>query len=176
MSADDERSRLELRRDEEQLHERGRAPDSRFARLYGAHPWHLVAMLGLAVVTAYAVTRLLGGPALIKIVIWFVGAAVVWDLLLGPAYAGGDALLRKALGRARSSGVRPLNYVRVPLALSSLLLLVWAPLILQRSESIYQAKSGLRQDPYLERWLAVTAVLLLVSGALYALAVRRARR
>lgn len=172
----DDRSRLELHEQDEQLHERGRARDSRFARRYGAHPWHLVAMLGLAAVTAYAVSRLLGDPALIRIAVWFVGAAVVWDLLLGPAYAGVDALLRATVGRVRASGVRALNYVRVPLALSSLLLVVWAPLILQRSEGVYQAKSGLRQDPYLERWLAVTAVLMLASAALYAVAVLRARR
>lgn len=175
MTTDDD-SRLELREDEEIQHERARARDSRFARLYGAHPWHLVAMLGLAAVTAYAVTRLLGGPALLNIAIWFVGAAVVWDLLLGPGYAGVDALLRATVGRVRASGVRPLNYVRVPLALSSLLLVVWAPLILQRTESIYRAKSDLLQDPYLERWVAVTAVLVLASALLYAVAVGRARR
>ena len=164
------------RREEQALHESGRSRDTAFARLYGAHAWHLLAMLGLGAVTAYTVSRLLDDPALWRIALWFVGAAVVWDLLLGPLFAGGDAGLRAVLGRVRAGGVRPLNYVRVPAALSSLLLLVWAPLVLQRSEPVYAAKTGLSQDPYLERWLLVSLVLFLLSGLAYAAAVLRARR
>lgn len=149
---------------------------ARFARLYGARVWHLLVLLALAAVTAYAVSRLLDDPALWRIALWFVGAAVVWDLLLGPAYAAADAGLRAVLGRLRTRGVRPLNYVRVPAALSSLLLLVWAPLILQRSEGVYRAKTGLTQDPYLDRWLVVTAVLFAAAAAAYVVAVLRARR
>ena len=145
-----------------------------FRRLYGAAWWHLAALLGCFALTGYAVSRLLDDlPVLLRIAVWFVGAAVVWDLLLGPALALGDRALRAALGRAR---VPVLNYVRVPALLSLLLLLVWLPLIAQRSEQVYRFKSGLTQDPYLERWLAVTAVLWAVSAAAYGLAVLRARR
>jgi hypothetical protein len=164
------------RADDDALHESGRRRDTRFTRLYGAAPWHLATMLAFGAVTAYAVSRLLGDPGLWKIAIWFVGSAIVWDLLLGPLYAGGDAALRPLARRARVRGVPPLNYVRVPVLLSSLLLFVYAPLILQRSEGVFQAKAGLSQDPYLERWLAITAVLLSLSALAYAVAVLRAGR
>jgi len=172
MTRDDDAS---FRGDEQAQHETGRARDTAFVRRYGAHLWHLLVLLALAAVTAYTVSRLLGDPALWRIALWFVGAAVVWDLLLGPLFAGADALLRAGARRAPGR-VRPLNYVRVPAVLSSLLLVVWAPLILQRSEQIYRLKTGLTQDPYLQRWLAVTAGLFLLSGLTYAVAVLRARR
>jgi hypothetical protein len=142
-------------------------------RLYGASPWHLVALLGCFTVTAYAATRLLDElPVLLRIAVWFVGAAVVWDLLLGPALALADRLLRP-LGRLR---VPALNYVRVPALVSLLLLLVWLPVILQRSEPVFRVKAGLTQDPYLGRWLALTAVLFTASALAYGVALLRAAR
>jgi hypothetical protein len=147
-----------------------------FVRRYGAQPWHLLSLLGCFALTGYAVSRLLGDlPALLRITIWFVGAAVVWDLLLGPALAAGDRLLRP-LRRVRPRGVSPLNYVRFPALLSLLLLVMFLPLIRQRSEAVFRAKSGLSQDPYLGRWLAVTAALFALAGLAYAVAVLRARR
>ena len=142
-------------------------------RLYGAAPWHLLVLLGLLAVTAYTGTRLLGDPALLRIAIWFVGAAVVWDLVLGPLVALADRGLQAALGRGH---VPLLNHVRVPALLSGLLLLLFAPLVLQRSEGVYAAKTGLSQDPYLERWLAVTAVLFAASALAWVVALLRARR
>ncbi len=146
-----------------------RVPSGPFRRLYGASPWHLVALLGCFALTAYAVGRLLDDlPVLLRIGIWFVGAALVWDLLLGPALALGDRLLRP-LGPV-------VNYVRVPALLSLLLLAVWLPVILQRSEGVFRVKAGLTQDPYLGRWVAVTAVLFAGSAVAYAVRVLRARR
>ncbi len=146
-----------------------------FAGRYGAKPWHLLSLLGCFALTGYAVSRLFGdSAALVRIAIWFVGAAVVWDLVLGPALAVGDSGLR--LVTRRVHGVSLLNYVRLPALLSLLLLVMFTPLIFQRSEQIFQLKAGLSQDPYLERWVAVTAVLFALSGAAYAVAVLRARR
>jgi hypothetical protein len=154
-----------------------RVEGTRFRRLYGASPWHLVALVGCFALTGYAASRLLDDlPVLVRITIWFVGAAVVWDLLLGPLVALVDRLLRSVLGRSDRPRVSPLNYVRVPLLLSALLLLVWAPLVLQRSEGVFRVKAGLLQDPYLERWLAVSGVLAACSAAAYALALLRAGR
>jgi hypothetical protein len=141
-------------------------------RRYGASPWHLLALLTLLAVTGYAASRLLEDPVLLRIVVWFVGAAVVWDLVVGPLLALADRGLRAVL---RGGPVPALNYVRVPALLSGLLLLLFAPLVLQRSEGVYAAKSGLAQDPYLGRWLALTAVLFVGSGLAYAVALRRAR-
>ena len=144
---------------------------TRFRRLYGAAPWNLLALLACFALTGYAVSRLLDDlPVLVRIAIWFVGCAVVWDLLLGPALALVD---RGLSGVLRGPAV---NYVRVPAIVSGLLLLVWAPLILQRSEQIFRLKAGLTQDPYLERWLAVTAVLFALSAVTFGLSRLRARR
>jgi hypothetical protein len=44
-------------------------------RRYGASPWHLAALAGCFALTAYAVTRITGDPALLRIAVWFVGAA-----------------------------------------------------------------------------------------------------
>ena len=150
-----------------------RVPGGPFRRLYGASPWHLFAMVAMLAVAGYTASLLLDDlPVLLRITIWFVGAAVVWDLVLGPLLGLADFGLRAALRRGR---VPLLNYVRVPALLSGLLLLLFAPLVLQRSEGVYAAKTGLSQDPYLGRWLAVTAALFLASGVAWALANRRAR-
>jgi hypothetical protein len=143
---------------------------------YGASGRHLLALAACFLVTAYVVSRLLDDPALLRIAVWFVGAAVVWDLVLGPALALADRLLRASAGRVRTAGVPLLNFVRVPAALSVLLLLVWAPSVLRRSEGVYAAKTGLSQQPYLGRWLAVTAVLFAASALAWGLSVARARR
>ena len=154
-----------------------RGEDRRFVQLYGAKPWHLLSLLACFAVTGYAVSRLFGdSAALIRIAIWFVGAAVVWDLVVGPALALGDSALRPVTRRVRVRGVSPLNYVRFPALLSLLLLMMWTPLIFQRSEQIYQKKSGLLQDPYLERWAAVAGVLLLLGAVAFAVSVLRAGR
>ena len=143
-------------------------------RHYGAGPGQLVALLLSFVLAGYAVSRLLDDlPVLLRIGVWFVGAALVWDLLLGPALAAVDRALRPL---SRLGPVPVLNYVRVPLLVSGLLLLVWAPLVLQRSAPTFMRKSGLSADPYLERWLAVSAVLILGSALAYGVAVLRARR
>ena len=147
-----------------------RRPGAGFRRLYGAGPLHLVVMLLAIALSLYAVTRIRDDPALLKIAVWFVGTALVWDLLLGPALAVVDRLLLP-LHR-----VGALNHVRVPLLASALLLLVWAPAILQRSEGVFRTKAGLSQDVFLGRWLVITAVLCAVSAALYGLQVLRGRR
>ncbi len=144
-------------------------------RRYGASGWHLVALLGCFALTGYTVTRLLADTSsLLQIVVWFVGAAVVWDLVLGPALVLADRGLQGAVHRV--GGVPALNFVRFPAGLSLLLLVVFAPQVLQRSEQRYSVKAGLTQDPYLERWAAVTAALFAASALAYGLAVLRARR
>ena len=148
-----------------------------FSRLYGAHPWHLLTLLASFAVTGYAVTRLLEDTgALVRIVVWFIGAAVVWDLVLSPLLSLVDAGARPVLRSVRLGGVAALNFVRFPALLSLLLLLIWTPLVFQRSEQIYRSKSGLSQDPYLERWLLVTAALFALSFVAYSVAVLRAKR
>jgi hypothetical protein len=68
-----------------------------------------------------------------------------------------------------------INYLRVPVGLSLLLLLVWFPLIL-RLNTRYQDSTNLSPDPFLWHWLAVTGALFLLSAIAYALRLRAARR
>lgn len=140
---------------------------------YGASTKHLVAMGGCLLVSAYAVFLIFDNPSLFRIAVWFVGAAIVWDLLLGPLLALVDRGLQAL--RGGPGGVALLNHVRVPLLLSALLFLVWLPVILQRSERTFRLKAGLTQDPYLDRWLLITLVAFVVSGVVYVVRLRTGR-
>jgi hypothetical protein len=75
---------------------------------------------------AYAGVRLFAGDWA-GVTLWFVGAALLHDLVLLPLYAVVDRAVMRGLGAAGLRGWTP--YVRVPAALSALLLLVWFPLI-----------------------------------------------
>ncbi len=106
--------------------------------------------------------------------VWFCGAVIGHDLLLMPLYSLAD---RSAVAALRHRGEPQLptapwiNYLRVPAALSGLLLLVWFPLIL-RLRSPYHASTTLSADPYLWHWLAVTGTLFLLSAVAFALRLR----
>jgi hypothetical protein len=66
-----------------------------------------------------------------------------------------------------------LNYVRIPVAFSLLLLMVFFPLILGLSQPQYHRASGLSTGPYLWRWLAITGVMFAISAITYAWRLRR---
>ncbi|MFI1964294.1 hypothetical protein ACH429_09255 [Streptomyces pathocidini] len=143
----------------------------RLRRWYGEGALHLLLMLGSFALAGYAGVRLLEGDWL-GVAVWFVGAALVHDLVLVPAYGVVDRGVRRALGvgvesrpgevgeRLRSAGV---NHVRVPAFLSGLLLLVWFPLI-TRQVGHYTAYTGLPAGVFLGRWLLISAGLFAVSG------------
>lgn len=139
-------------------------------RWYGEGPLHLVLMVSSFALAGWAGVRLLDGDTF-RILVWFVGAAFVHDLVLLPLYASADRALR--LPRARRSG--PVNFVRVPLLLSGLLLLVWFPLVVGRSER-YGPATGMSPDRFLGNWLLITAVLFAVSALWLVLRTVRARR
>lgn len=147
---------------------------SRFVRLYGAPPTHLLCMLACFALAAYTITRLLGHPSITRIAVWFVGVALLWDLLLAPLLAAADALLRRLSGprSTRPGPTRPalINYLRAPLLVSLTLFLVWSPVILQRSEETFSRKAGLDQDPYLTRWILITLLLVALSALAWILA------
>ncbi len=154
---------------------------TRFRRLYGDRPLQLITLLGCFAVSGYAASRLFGDAAALRIAAWFLGAAIVFDLVLSPLLALADRVLLALRGgrdtvRGRRGRVSPVNYVRVPVLLSGLLLLVYAPVIFRRSEEPYRAASGLDQEPFLERWVAITAGIFAVAALAYAVAVLRARR
>lgn len=133
----------------------------------------LLALLASFAVAGYAGVRLLAGnPS--GTATWFVGSAVVHDLLLFPLYAGLDAilvmLLRRRPALAAVAGVPWLNHLRVPVVVSGLLLVVWFPLVLRVPAAVagLTAASGLSPQPFLPRWLAVTAVLFAASATVLA--------
>jgi hypothetical protein len=141
-------------------------------RWYGASPLHLLALLACFGLAGYAAARLIPSQPL-GVAAWFLGAVIGHDLLLMPLYSLADRSVMAAIRhRDPQLPVTPwINYVRVPAALSGLLLLVWFPLIL-RLPSPYRASTGLSADPYLWHWLAVTGVLFLLSAVAFALRLR----
>jgi hypothetical protein len=135
-------------------------------------PLHLLLLACSFALTAYAGVRLLEEDPF-AVALWFVGAAVLHDLVLVPLYGAADRALLRGMERA---GHRDRTmYVRVPAALSLLLLLVWFPLITGRVADRYARATGLSPDGFLARWLLITAVLCGGSAAVYALRHRRPR-
>ncbi|MCX4472705.1 hypothetical protein OOK41_20740 [Micromonospora sp. NBC_01655] len=152
-----------------------------FRAWYGTGLRHLVLMVACFAVTGWIVLRLVGEPRAERMLLWFVGAAVVHDLLLFPVYATADAALRRLLGVDAHPGsgarVSALNHIRLPALAGGLLFLVYLPSILGQGGSTYLAATGQHRQPYLSRWLAITAALFLVSAVWYAIRIsRRPRR
>lgn len=154
------------------------------AKLYGNSPLHLLAQLIAIAVAGYAASRVLfaePGAAWLAILVWFVGAALGHDLILYPLYAIADGAAQfRPFRRTRPlpavAGVPWINHVRVPIAFSLMILLVWWPLILSDAPGTFFAATGLTTGVYLGRWWGITGVFLLISGLIYAVRVRRSTR
>lgn len=128
-------------------------------------PLQLLLLISSFALAGYAWVRLPAGD-LFGVVLWFVGAAVLHDLVLLPLYAAADRALVRSAGRH-------VLYVRVPAAFSLLLLLVWFPLISGQVADRYASASGLSPDGFAARWLLITAVLF--GGSATVLVVRQGR-
>ncbi|MEU9717926.1 hypothetical protein [Streptomyces sp. NPDC047976] len=140
---------------------------SAFRRRYGAPPLHLLLVLASFALALYAGLRLLEGDTP-GVAVWFVGAALLHDLVLLPLYSVTDRALQLVFARGTGSA-RPLprasvNYVRVPAFVAGVLLLVWWPLVL-RQVGHYTAATALPADGFLARWLLITAALFTASAA-----------
>ena len=150
-------------------------------RWYGAGPLHLLVMLFALALAAVAV-RALGLSAVLSVGLWLVGAAVLHDLLLVPVYSVLDRGLVAALHRRRSGvpgtvGPAALNYVRVPLAFSLLLLGMFFPLVLALEPVGYPSAVALPVDVYLGRYLGLVAAMGATSLVLFGVhTVLRSRR
>ncbi|WTL18960.1 hypothetical protein OG329_19420 [Streptomyces sp. NBC_01506] len=123
-------------------------------------PFQIVLLLATLAFAGYVGVRLLVGETFL-IVVWFVGAALVHDLVLLPLYTAADRTVTAALGRPRR---RLVNYVRVPAFLSALLLLVWFPMITGQVKLRYERYADLSSDGFLARWLLITAALFACSA------------
>lgn len=166
---------------------------AKFRRHYGASPLHLVAFIAAIAVTGIAVKGWLDEPSISVryILIWFVGAIIAHDLLVLPLYTAFDRLAltisRRGHGRPGDPGPAKQGaahspptrspgwvYVRVPLILSAMLLLVFGAEILREGNATYRVASGHTQDVYLSRYLIVVAALFLLSGLAYVCSSARA--
>jgi hypothetical protein len=131
------------------------------ARRYGASWLHLAGHVAALALAAYAVSRVLHPRYSrgLNYVVWLVGGAVLYDLLLAPSAALLDRLLRQ-LGPA-------VNYVRFPAAISGAILLVYFPLIFAKADRNYLRSTGHHVGGFAARWLLISAGLFAASALLY---------
>jgi hypothetical protein len=152
-----------------------------FRRRYGSTPLHLLAHLAAFALAAYALAQIIGGGAPINFIAWFVGAALLHDIVFLPLYSvldriahrGARGLHVRAPAFVRDARVPLVNHIRAPALISGLLLLVYFPLILGPAGSQYLKATGHHLDGYLRNWLLITAALFLGSALVYAVRVRR---
>ena len=148
----------------------------RYLRWYGASPLHLLALLACFGLAGYAAARLIPSQPL-GVAAWFLGAVIGHDLLLMPLYTLADRSVTAVLRHQRpAQATLPwVNYLRIPAALSGMLLLIWFPLIF-RLPRRFPDTTTLSLNPYLWHWLGVTGALFLLSAAALALRLRASRR
>lgn len=155
---------------------------SRFTRIYGSSPWHLlVIIIGFAALVAVVATM---KPATLwnpdswwqSIAVWFIAAIVAHDFIAFPLYA----LIDRALPhdyythhhrKRQSIG----NYIRLPAMATALTFLLFLPGIIRQGGPAYEAATGQTQDPYLTRWLWLTAGFFATSAAIYTIQLLRRR-
>lgn len=130
-------------------------------RRYGATPVHLAAHAVAFALAGWAILQLVDVRAASNLLLWFVGALLLHDLLLLPAYAALDRLATGAIGP------RTVNYVRVPAAFSVLLFAVWFPTILGRNDATFGRVAGFTREGGLGRWLLLSAGLFATSSLLW---------
>lgn len=143
---------------------------ARLVRHYGAGPFHLLGLLGCFVLSAYVACQIAEVPQSARIGFWFVGAVVVHDLMLWPAYALADRLVLGLARRPRPERRVPwVNHIRVPAVLSAVLLVVSFPLVLNWSGRTYRNATGLSPSPFTARWMTLSVGLFAASAVVYML-------
>ena len=140
---------------------------TRLRRRYGASPLHLLAHLASFCLAGFALLQLVDVRAAANVFLWLVAAAVLHDFVLLPLYSTLDRAAQAASGSE-------VNYVRLPAAVSGLLLLVFFPLILGCSTAKLEQVSGAPAADYLARWLLISGALFAGSALLYVVRSRRA--
>lgn len=138
-----------------------------FRRLYGDSPVHLLAVAFCVALVALVIASI-GLPnlwnsehRLQSIAVWFIGAALIHDLVLFPLYALVDRALIVSLGER-------VNYIRVPALGAGLSLLLFFPGILRQGSQTYRAATGTTQEPFALRWVLLVVAMFVVSGLVYA--------
>ncbi|MDT5094992.1 MAG: hypothetical protein QOH60_4355 [Mycobacterium sp.] len=156
---------------------------ARYRDFYGSSPLHLLLMIAGFAVLAYVIV-IVTPKALWNtdvwwqsIAVWFAVAIIGHDLVLFPLYALADRLLTlPAERRSRQPRVPAINYIRLPLMGSALTLLVFLPGIIKQGAVFYVNATGQTQDPFLGRWLLLTAAMFGTSALAYAICLIVTRR
>lgn len=139
-------------------------------KLYGASPLHLLGHLILLAASVLALSQMLQGRS---VWIWLLGAVVLHDVVFLPFYSGLDRVLQLGVRDRPARRVPLVNYIRVPLAFSGLLLLVYLPAILGDNSAELERVSGRDAAPSAAYWAALTAGAFLVSGLAWLVRVSR---
>jgi hypothetical protein len=146
-----------------------------FHDVYGSYPLHLLtmaagfALLGYVVVTVKPTTLWNPHSWWQSIAVWFAAAVIAHDLLLFPIYALADRILWARRRPARHLPISVRNYLRIPALGSGLTLLVFLPGIIGQGASTYLAATGQTQQPFLGRWLLLTAAMFATSAIVFLL-------
>jgi hypothetical protein len=148
-----------------------------FSRLYGSNPLHLLVSIACFALAGYAAYQLRAGDVR-GILIWLAGAVIGHDLILFPVYAIADRSMTAVFRRRPPAlpAVPWINYLRVPVVLSAILLLMWFPLIFRLPKQFTVDHTALPITPYLGHWLAITGGLFLLSALTLALRLATRRR
>ncbi|OZD17685.1 hypothetical protein CH253_15155 [Rhodococcus sp. 06-156-3C] len=150
-------------------------------RLYGAGPLHLLlmgfvfALIGYVVHVAGIATFWNRDVWWQSIAVWFAGAVVLHDLVLVPLYSIVDRALR-ASSRLLRPSVPVLNHIRIPALGAALTFALFFPGIIEQGSDTYRTATGLTQEPYLVRWLLLTAALFGASAVLYTVRIATSHR
>jgi hypothetical protein len=148
---------------------------SRYREFYGSHPLHLLTMLAGFALLGYVIATI--KPETLwnervwwqSIAVWFAVALIANDFVLFPLYALADRLLTLPVERRRRQPRVPaLNFIRLPVLGSALTLLVFLPGIIEQGALVYQVATGQTQEPFLGRWLLLSAAMFAVSAIVYA--------
>ena len=161
-----------------------RALLSKYRDFYGTHPLHLLTMLAGFALLGYVIATIkpqtLWNPQVWwqSIAVWFAAAIIAHDLVLFPLYALADRLLTMPgeRRREREPSVRALNYIRLPAIGTALTFVVFLPGIIKQGAFTYEAATGQTQEPFLGRWLLLTAAMFALSAMAYAIGVVLAHR
>ncbi|ORB85079.1 hypothetical protein B1987_16230 [Mycobacterium kansasii] len=157
----------------------------RFGRYYGAHPLHLLTMLSGFALLGYLLATF--KPATLwnpdtwwqSIAVWFAAAVIAHDLVLFPLYALADRVASRGLRRVPGGDhpeISARNHIRIPVLGAGLTLLIFLPGIIEQGAPTYLAATGQTQQPFLGRWLALTAAMFAASAIGYAARRAAARR
>jgi hypothetical protein len=146
----------------------------RFGAIYGSGPLHLLtmlsgfALLGYILATFKPATLFNPGTWWQSVAVWLCAAVIAHDLLLFPLYALADRALFARPRPARHPNIDARNHIRVPALGAGLTLLIFLPGIIEQGSSTYQAATGQTQQPFLGRWLLLSAAMFAVSAVCYA--------